>query len=131
MLICFYRYFRTNHVKRFAYDRPFHRGGKVMDFAVRTLNFFLFSLTVLSLLFCFILFFLLFLLIIFLFFSIRFVTPFPHLDIECVFILQDLWLERTTITIASPLPGVLKWFPVVSTSMVSFKSSRTYSIKSI
>ncbi|KXJ24494.1 Dedicator of cytokinesis protein 1 [Exaiptasia diaphana] len=54
-------YFRTNSVKSFTYNRPFHRGAKINEFA-------------------------------------------------------DLWLERTTMTIATPLPGILKWFPVISTT---------------
>lgn len=27
----------------------------------------------------------------------------------------NLWLERTVLKISSPLPGILKWFPVVYT----------------
>lgn len=26
----------------------------------------------------------------------------------------NLWLERTVLEISSPLPGILRWFPVVS-----------------
>ena len=28
ILVCFFRYYRTNDVQKFRYDRPFHRGQK-------------------------------------------------------------------------------------------------------
>lgn len=30
---------------------------------------------------------------------------------------KTLWLERTILSIASPLPGILRWFEVVHSSM--------------
>ena len=36
-----------------------------------------------------------------------------------LFLLQKMWLERTNLTTAYPLPGIVGWYPVVATECVS------------
>eukprot|EP00106_Octopus_bimaculoides_P019984 XP_014787426.1 PREDICTED: dedicator of cytokinesis protein 1-like isoform X1 [Octopus bimaculoides] len=38
---------------------------------------------------------------------------------------KDMWLERTILVISHPLPGILRWFPVVSTEVVEVSPLET------
>jgi dedicator of cytokinesis protein 3 len=59
-------FYRVNNVRRFRYDRPFHKGSK---------------------------------------------------DRENEF--KSLWIERTTLILTHPLPGISRWFEVEKRELVS------------
>ena len=90
-------FYRVNNVRRFRYDRPFHKGPKDRD------NEFKVSRNKVAL------------------------TDLGAARVETTrlshswlfFVFQSLWIERTTLILTHPLPGISRWFEVDKRELVS------------
>lgn len=90
-------FYRVNNICRFRYDRPFHKGPKDRDNE----------------------------------FKVRNVDSCPgwtgedtaadigtHTRSCCCCVFQSLWIERTTLILTHPLPGISPWFEVEKRELV-------------
>jgi len=96
-------FYRINNVNRFHYDRPFHKGPKDREneFRVRPVEL-----------------------------DSSFQSALPEMLLHCLectaFIvgvrvcvcLQSLWIERTTLILTRPLPGIARWSEVERRELV-------------
>lgn len=97
---CIKSFYRVNNVRRFRYDRPFHKGPKDRDneFKVSWLDH-AFSYKLISNL------------------------------IVLVILFQSLWIERTTLILTHPLPGISRWLEVERRELVSQKKRNVISFR--